>query len=90
MLICNGDNERKLKINVIFLSPMDITLPKIIRPNQLISACNSDLDWLKWNGYTSIQQTGNTSLTTSIATPLAMLSSKWILDVYNAFNVKDK
>ena len=31
--ICNGDNERKLKINGIFLSPRGITLPKIIRPN---------------------------------------------------------
>ena len=33
MSICNGDNERKLKINGIFLSPRGITLPKIIRPN---------------------------------------------------------
>ena len=32
MSICNGDNERKLKINGIFLSPRGITLPKIIRP----------------------------------------------------------
>ena len=31
MSICNGDNERKLKINGIFLSPRGITLPKIIR-----------------------------------------------------------
>ena len=31
--ICNGDNERKLKINGIFLSPRGITLPKIIRPD---------------------------------------------------------
>ena len=28
MLICNGDNERKLKINGIVLSPRGITLPK--------------------------------------------------------------
>ena len=34
MSICNGDNERKLKINRIFLSPRGITLPKIIRPDQ--------------------------------------------------------
>ena len=32
MSICNGDNERKLKMNGIFLSPRGITLPKIIRP----------------------------------------------------------
>ena len=31
MSICNGDNEQKLKINGIFLSPRGITLPKIIR-----------------------------------------------------------
>ena len=34
MSICNGDNERKLKINRIFLSPRGITLLKIIRPDQ--------------------------------------------------------
>ena len=28
MSICNGDNERKLKINGIFFSPRGITLPK--------------------------------------------------------------
>ena len=33
MKICNGNNERKLKINGIFLSPRGITLPKIIRPD---------------------------------------------------------
>ena len=33
MSIWNGDNERKLKINGIFLSARGITLPKIIRPN---------------------------------------------------------
>ena len=33
MSICNGDNERKLKINGIFLSPRGITLLKIIQPN---------------------------------------------------------
>ena len=33
MSICNGDNERNLKINRIFLSPRDITLRKIIRPD---------------------------------------------------------
>ena len=33
MSICNGDNERKLKINGIFLSPRGITLPKINRPD---------------------------------------------------------
>ena len=33
MSISNGDNERKLKINGIFLSPRGITLPKIIRPD---------------------------------------------------------
>ena len=33
MSICNGDNERKLKINGIFLSPRGITLPKIIWPD---------------------------------------------------------
>ena len=33
MSICKGDNERKLKINGIFVSPRGITLPKIIRPN---------------------------------------------------------
>ena len=33
MSICNGDNERKLKINGIFLSPRGITLPKVIRPD---------------------------------------------------------
>ena len=33
MSICNGDNERKLKINGIFLSPRGTTLPKIIRPD---------------------------------------------------------
>ena len=33
MSICNGDNERKLKINGIFLSPRGITLPKIVRPD---------------------------------------------------------
>ena len=31
--ICNGDNEWKLKIKGIFLSPRGITLPKIIRPD---------------------------------------------------------
>ena len=31
MSICKGDNEWKLKINGIFLSPRGITLPKIIR-----------------------------------------------------------
>ena len=31
MSICNGDNERKLKLNEFFLSPRGITLPKIIR-----------------------------------------------------------
>ena len=30
MSICNGDNERKLKINGIFLSPRGMTLQKII------------------------------------------------------------
>ena len=30
MSICNGDKERKLKINGIFLSPRGITVPKII------------------------------------------------------------
>ena len=30
MSICNGDNEWKLKINGIFLSPRGITLLKII------------------------------------------------------------
>ena len=40
MSICNGDNERKLKINGIFLSPRGITLPNIIRPNpNLNSTC---------------------------------------------------
>ena len=33
MSICNGDNERKLKINAIFPSPRGITLQKIIRPD---------------------------------------------------------
>ena len=33
MSICNGDNERNLKINEIFQSPRGITLPKIIRPD---------------------------------------------------------
>ena len=33
MSISNGDNERKLKINGIFLSPRGIILPKIIRPD---------------------------------------------------------
>ena len=33
MSICNGDNEWKLKINGIFLSPRGITLPKINRPD---------------------------------------------------------
>ena len=33
MSICNGDNERKLKINGIFQSPRGITLPKIIQPD---------------------------------------------------------
>ena len=33
MSICNGDNERKLKINGIFLSSRGITLPKIIGPD---------------------------------------------------------
>ena len=31
MSICNGDNEQKLKIIGIFLSPRGIALPKIIR-----------------------------------------------------------
>ena len=31
--ICTGDNERKLKINGIFLSQRGITVPKIIRPD---------------------------------------------------------
>ena len=40
MSICNGDNERKLKINGILLSPRGITLPKIIRPDpNLNSTC---------------------------------------------------
>ena len=34
MSICNRDNERKLKINGIFLSPRGITLPKIFWPDQ--------------------------------------------------------
>ena len=33
MSICNWDNERKLKINGIFLSPRGTTLPIIIRPD---------------------------------------------------------
>ena len=33
MSLCNGDNEHKLKINGIFLSPRGITLQKIIRPD---------------------------------------------------------
>ena len=33
MSICNGENERKLKMHGIFLSPRGITLPKIIRPD---------------------------------------------------------
>ena len=33
MSICNGDNERKLKINGICLSPRGISLLKIIRPD---------------------------------------------------------
>ena len=33
MSISNGDNEQKLKINGIFLSPRGIILPKIIRPD---------------------------------------------------------
>ena len=33
MSICNGNSERKLKINGIFRSPRGITLPKIIRPD---------------------------------------------------------
>ena len=33
MSICNGDNERKLKINGFFLSPSGITPTKIIRPD---------------------------------------------------------
>ena len=38
--IWNGDNEWKLKINGIFLSPRGITLPKIIRPDpNWISTC---------------------------------------------------
>ena len=40
MSISNGDNERKLKINGIFLSPSGITLPKIIRSDpKLNSTC---------------------------------------------------
>ena len=35
MSICNGDNEWKLKINGIFLSPRGITLPKIIDQTQI-------------------------------------------------------
>ena len=31
----NGDNEQKLKINGIFLSPRGITLPKIIDQTQI-------------------------------------------------------
>ena len=31
--ISNGDNERKLKINGIFVSPRGITLPEIFRPD---------------------------------------------------------
>ena len=34
MSICNGDNERKLKINGIFLSPRGITLPKVFDQTQ--------------------------------------------------------
>ena len=38
--ICNGDNDRKLKMNRIFVSQRGITLPKIIRPNpNLNSTC---------------------------------------------------
>ena len=33
MSMCNGDYERKLKMNGIFLRPRGITLPKIIRPD---------------------------------------------------------
>ena len=33
MSICNGDNQRKLKINGIFLSPRGITLLKIVQPD---------------------------------------------------------
>ena len=40
MSICNGDNERKLKINGIFPSARGMTLPKIIQPNpNLNSTC---------------------------------------------------
>ena len=43
--------------------------------NHLISACNSDFDWFKGKGYTSIHQTERMSLATSIATPLGMSTS---------------
>ena len=40
MSICNGDNERKLKINGIFLSQRGITLPKIIGLNSIYFKIN--------------------------------------------------
>ena len=59
-----------------------------IIPNHLILACKIDSDWLTRKVYTSIHQNGSTSLATSIATPLATLTSNWISDIYNAFWIK--
>ena len=52
MSICVGDNERKLKINGIFLSPRGITLPKINRPDP---NSNSNLRILMTHLYTKFQ-----------------------------------
>ena len=38
MSLCNGDNERKLKIDGIFLSPRGITMLKIIRPDPTLNS----------------------------------------------------
>ena len=55
----------------------------IVSRNHLISTCNSDFDWLKRKGYTSMHQTRSTPIATSIATPLVTLTSNWILDNKN-------
>ena len=63
--------------------PIPLALMQGVLLYYLISACNSDSDWLTWKGNTSRHQIQSMSLWT--ATPLATLKSNWSLDIHNAF-----
>ena len=72
------ENNRQVRVNIY------ATLVVIFR----IAACNSDFDWIKRKGFTSIHQTGSVLLAMSVAMLLATLMSNWILGIYNAFKIK--